>query len=87
MDNNINIKIKNVVKPDNNYITTIDNIKFQKMTFLYNAINDGWSVKKKKNSYTFKKNHEGKKEVFEEDYLLTFMKSNFDINNLLSHKD
>ena len=37
--------------------------------------------------YIFKKNHEGKKEVFEENYLLSFMKSNFDINNLLSHKD
>ena len=87
MDNNINIKINNVVKSDNKFNTSIDAIKFQKMTFLYNAINDGWSVKKKDNTYIFKKNHEGKKEVFEENYLLSFMKSNFDINNLLSHKD
>ena len=63
---------------------TIDNIKFQKMVLLYNAINDGWSVKKRKDSYIFTKNHEGKKEVFDESYLSIFMKENADINNILS---
>jgi len=62
----------------------IDSITFQKMVLLYNAINDGWSIKKQNESYIFKKNHEGKKEVFHEDYLLTFMKGNFDINKVIS---
>ena len=61
----------------------IDNIKFQKMMFLYNALNDGWTVKKKNGSYIFKKNHEGKKEVFLDTYLTTFMKDNLDIQKLL----
>ena len=61
----------------------IDNIKFQKMMFLYNALNDGWTVKKKNGSYIFKKDHEGKKEVFLDTYLTTFMKDNLDIRNLL----
>ena len=61
----------------------IDNIKFQKMMFLYNALNDGWTVKKKNGSYIFKKNHEGKKEVFLDTYLTTFMKDNLDIRKLL----
>jgi hypothetical protein len=63
----------------------IDNIKFQKMMFLYNALNDGWTVKKKDGSYIFKKNHEGKKEVFLDTYLTTFMKDNLDIQKLLIH--
>ena len=61
----------------------IDDIKFQKMMFLYNALNDGWTVKKKNGSYIFKKNHEGKKEVFLDTYLTTFMKDNLDIRKLL----
>ena len=62
----------------------IDKIKFQKMIFLYNALDNGWSIKKRKDSYIFTKNHEGKKEVFDESYLTIFMKQNADINNILS---
>jgi hypothetical protein len=62
----------------------IDKIKFQKMVFLFNALDAGWSIKKQKESYIFKKNHEGKKEVFDEAYLAMFMKDNADINKLLS---
>jgi len=61
----------------------IDNIKFQKMMFLYNAVNDGWTIKKKENSYIFKKDHEGKKEVFLDTYLSTFIKDNLNAKNLL----
>ena len=67
-----------------NYDIKIDNIKFQKMLFLFNAINDGWSIKKRKDSYIFTKNHEGKKEILLDSYLLSFMKGNFDMNKLLS---
>ena len=66
-----------------NYDIRIENIKFQKMLFLFNAINDGWSIKKRNDSYIFSKNHEGKKEVFLDSYLLSFMKGNFDINKIL----
>jgi hypothetical protein len=62
----------------------INNIKFKKMLFLYNAINNGWSVKKRNDSYIFTKNHEGKKEIFNDSYLSIFMKDNMDINNILS---
>jgi len=64
----------------------MNNIQFQKMLFLYNAVNDGWSIRKKDESYIFKKNHEGKKEVFHESYLHDFVKGNFDMNKLLSNK-
>ena len=63
----------------------IDVIKFQKMLLLYNSIEQGWSVKKRKDSYVFSKNHEGKKEILENSYLLKFMKTNLDLNKLITH--
>jgi hypothetical protein len=62
----------------------IDAIKFQKMLLLFNAIEDGWTIKKRNNSYVFSKNHEGKKEVLDESYLQKFMKSNFDLNSIIN---
>jgi hypothetical protein len=67
-----------------NYDIRIENIKFQKMLFLFNAINDGWSIKKRNNSYIFKKNHNNRKEILLDNYLHTFMHGNFDINKILS---
>lgn len=63
---------------------TGDNIKmdkklFTKMTFIYNAIQDGWTVNKKKDNYIFTRMIDGKKEVFSDDYLSNFIKSNLNI--------
>ena len=80
MEIKINIENKDGSSND----ITLDSIKFQKMVLLFNAINDGWSIKKNNDSYIFKKNHEGKKEIFHDSYLLTFLKGNFDINRLIS---
>ena len=55
----------------------------KKMIFIYNALDKGWAIKKKKNTYVFTKNHEGKKEVMLDDYLKRFMLDNLDINNLV----
>ena len=60
----------------------IDCILLQKMIFIYNALDKGWSVKKKKNAYIFTKNHEGKKEVLLDTYLKRFMMDNLDINKI-----
>jgi hypothetical protein len=54
------------------------------MLLLYNSIEQGWSVKKRKDSYVFTKNHENKKEVLEDTYLLKFMKTNLDLNKIIS---
>ena len=61
----------------------INHLHFQKLMFLYNALENGWTIKKKNDSYTFIKNHENKKEVFLESYLLNFIKKNLDVNTLL----
>ena len=71
------------IKIENEHSLEIDKMKFQKMVFLFNALDNGWSIKKRKDSYIFTKNHEGKKEVFDETYLAIFMKDNADINKLL----
>jgi len=62
----------------------IDNIIFRKMNLIYNALEEGWSIKKKDNSYIFTKKHENKKEILEDSYLLKFLKTNLDINKLLN---
>jgi hypothetical protein len=62
----------------------IDNIIFRKMNLIYNALDEGWSIKKKDNSYIFTKKHENKKEVLEDSYILKFLKTNLDINKLLN---
>ena len=62
----------------------IDKIKFQKMVLLFNAIEEGWTIKKQNDSYTFIIPHENKKEILHNSYLLKFMKSNLDINKVFS---
>jgi hypothetical protein len=61
----------------------IDYLMLQKMAFLYNALEEGWTIKKDKDKYIFKKNHEGKKEVFLDSYLKQFLTRNFDINTII----
>jgi len=63
---------------------SIDGVKFKKILFIYNALEEGWTIKKKQESFIFTKNHEGKKEVFLDSYLVSFMQSNFDLNKLLN---
>ena len=73
MDVDINIDTNNM---------KIDCILLKKMILIYNALDKGWTVKKKKNAYIFTKNHEGKKEVFLDTYLKRFMMDNLDINKI-----
>lgn len=61
----------------------IDLIQLQKMAFLFNALENGWSVRKENNYYVFKKNHEGKKEVYLDKYLQQFLSKNLDLENIL----
>lgn len=67
-----------------NETINIDNIKFQKMVLLYNAIEEGWTIKKRNNKYYFIKKHEEKKEFMDDNYLIKFMETTTDITNLLN---
>jgi len=79
----IKINLESLKDLENNNIK-IDVIKFQKMILLFNSIEQGWSVKKRSDSYVFTKNHEGKKEVLEDTYLTKFMKTNLDLAKVFS---
>jgi len=78
------LKVELSDNEENKHYITINKLKFHKMVFLFNALEDGWTIKKKKDSYFLLKNHEGKKEIFLDSYLSRFMKEQMDINKLLS---
>ena len=60
----------------------------KKMTLIYNALEDGWSVKKKTiDVYIFNKSRGNKKEIIIDNYLDNFMKDNFDLNKILNLND
>lgn len=62
------------------YMENINEKEYHKMKFIYNAIEHGWSVKKRDTSYYFVKKHNGKQEVFNEFYLEEFIKKNMKLN-------
>jgi hypothetical protein len=41
-----------------------------------NALDNGWKVKKRKDTYIFTKKHEGRKEIFKDGYLESFIAEN-----------
>jgi hypothetical protein len=63
--------------------------QYKKMIFIQNALEQGWSVKKSQDSYIFTKKHENRREIFQENYLETFLVSNFSgdfVNNMTEKK-
>jgi hypothetical protein len=58
----------------------VDNKTILKMNFIMNALEQGWSVKKHEGSFIFSKKHEGKKEVYMEEYLENFITYNMQLN-------
>ena len=74
MENNISIQSAEKIN--------IDYMTLQKMAFLFNALESGWTIRKNKDKYIFIKKHEGEKEIMLDSYLRRFIKDNFDINKL-----
>lgn len=46
------------------------------MIFLMNTLENGWSIRKNSDNYVFRKKHEKQKEVYSDEYLVNFLKSN-----------
>ena len=61
----------------------INLIQLQKMAFIYNALEEGWSVRKKEDMYIFRKDHESKKEVYLDAFLQRFMVTNMNISKIM----
>jgi hypothetical protein len=73
---------------DNTDISKLDMLKIQKMIFISNALNNGWSVRKiESNKYEFSNTISSvTKEVNLESYLKQFISHNININNLMFRK-
>jgi hypothetical protein len=54
-------------------VETVDEKTTHKMRFIVNAIDKGWTVRKRNECYIFSKKHEGRKEVFRDMYLDSFI--------------
>lgn len=52
--------------------------QLRKMNFIMNCLDRGWTVKKQTDTFIFSKKHENKREVFQEDYLETFLVTNLE---------
>jgi hypothetical protein len=63
---------------------TIQKAQFQKMMFLMNAIENGWTVKKRGDAYIFSKKHEGRRQIFQKEYLETFIRKNLDCEDMMA---
>ena len=57
---------------------------FQKMLFITNALVQGWTIRKSQDSYIFTKKHENRQEIFQENYLETFVASNLSVDYVLN---
>jgi len=65
----------------------VECIKLQKMAFIFNAVQSGWKVSMKDDSYVFTKKHEGKKEIYLDTYVKSFIEKNMDINKIANRVD
>lgn len=54
----------------------------QKSAFILNALDNGWSVKKRNGRYMFRKKHGGNKEFLRKNYLNTFVATHSDVSVL-----
>ena len=64
----------------------LDLLSLHKMLFIYNAVLNGWTVKLiSKNNFEFKKSKDDvKKEIYLDDYLKQFVKSNLNIDHIIN---
>lgn len=59
--------------------------EFQKLLFISNVLDNGWTVKKQDHQYIFTKKHENKKEILEENYLEQFILENNNLDTFLKN--
>lgn len=76
MTHEFNINLDTLLEKNN---IEMNAYTFQKMVILSNAIEDGWTIYKKGNLYFFRKQHEGRREIFNENYLEQFIQKNTNI--------
>uniref|UniRef100_A0AB39J6M6 Uncharacterized protein n=1 Tax=Florenciella sp. virus SA2 TaxID=3240092 RepID=A0AB39J6M6_9VIRU len=63
----------------NIFSPNLTNKELNKILFIYNAIEDGWSVKKRKKKYIFTKHKNKENYIYTDDYLKNFVTKYFNI--------
>ena len=58
---------------------SLNNKDFSKIIFIFNAIEDGWSVKKKDGKYIFSKHKSKEKRVYHDKFLEEFVNKYFNL--------
>jgi hypothetical protein len=56
---------------------SINNKELSKIMFIYNAIEDGWTIKKKDEKYIFTKHKCKEKQIYNDEFLEVFIKKYF----------
>tara|TARA_Y100000389_G_scaffold117225_1_gene114417 strand:- start:545 stop:751 length:207 start_codon:yes stop_codon:yes gene_type:complete len=57
----------------------INSKEFSKIIFIYNALEDGWTIKKNNNKYIFSKHKSKEKQIISENFLNIFITKYFKI--------
>ena len=57
--------------------------EIHKLIFIYNALQDGWTIKKRDDKYIFTKHNNKDKEVYMDNFLEKFIIKNFNIDKFL----
>ena len=58
--------------------------ELSKLVFIYNALEDGWKIKKREGKYIFTKHNSKNKEVYMDDYLKKFLVKNFNFDKFFN---
>lgn len=58
-------------------INHFDLVTKQKMLFIFNSLENGWTVSKNDDNYVFTKKHNNSSEVLSEQFLKSFILNNF----------
>lgn len=63
--------------------SNINVVTLHKMALVYNAVQDGWNVKKRGDKYIFSKPHQNKREVMCESFLKTFLRDSVEVRKVM----
>jgi hypothetical protein len=55
--------------------------KLKEMIFIYNAVNNGWKIKKKNDKYVFSKKHNNKKTFYNNSFVNKFISKQVSLEN------
>jgi|TARA_Y100000389_G_C17466334_1_gene525972 hypothetical protein len=55
-------------------VDTTDHKKLAKLQFIHNALEKGWSVRKREANYVFRKRHNGEIRVFQKSFIEEFVR-------------